>query len=72
MKRSLSVTDYEAVYVDGELQTRSVLSVRTVEEPVDRQVEYGRSSRPQPSRGRMRGAFLVFRQPDAERGLQLP
>lgn len=36
-----SVTDYEAVYVDGELQTRSVLSVRTVEEPVDRQVEYG-------------------------------
>ncbi len=56
-EEGLSVTDYEAVYVDGELQTRSVLSVRTVEEPVDRQVEYGRSSRPQPSRGRMRGAF---------------
>ena len=40
-EEGLSVTDYEAVYVDGELQTRSVLSVRTVEEPVDRQVEYG-------------------------------
>ena len=40
-EEGLSVTDYEAVYVDGELQTRSVLSVRTVEKPVDRQVEYG-------------------------------